>query len=194
MGRERELKYTAHSSEPPDLPRGWTLGRERAVAQILDTYLDHAATLSARGWALRRRETIGAPTRYTLKRDSHRVGALHQRDEIELVSEQVPPDIVDAIGSGLASELEVVLTLKQQRRGWPLHFDGRLVADLTVDRIEAGGAQWFELEIEFAASVSDAEALELAAILEEHLAHIPGFAPSRSSKVESAIAARGRGR
>ena len=58
MNRERELKYAAQSSEPPPLPHGWSLGPERSVAEIVDTYLDHAATLITRGWALRRRETL----------------------------------------------------------------------------------------------------------------------------------------
>ena len=42
------------SAEPPRLPHGWSLGPERSVAEIVDTYLDYAETLIKRGWALRR--------------------------------------------------------------------------------------------------------------------------------------------
>jgi inorganic triphosphatase YgiF len=189
MNRERELKYAAQSSEPPRLPRGWSLGPERAVAEIIDTYLDHAATLIKRGWALRRRETVGAPTRYTLKRNSQHVGAFHQRDEIELESDQIPAEIAHEIGPMLASELRQVVTMRQRRRSWPLLLNGSVVADLTTDEIQSGNARWIELEVEFVRSVSDADATTMATDLQTFFAGDETLTPSRRSKLEAAIAA-----
>jgi inorganic triphosphatase YgiF len=189
MNRERELKYAAQSSEPPRLPRGWSLGSERTVAELVDTYLDHAATLITRGWALRRRETVGAPTRYTLKRNAKQVGAFHLRDEIEQVSDQIPAEIVGEIGARLASELREVVTMRQRRRSWPLQLNGSVVADLTTDDIRSGSAQWTELEVEFVPSVSDADATEMATELQAFFAGDGTLTPSRQSKLEAAIAA-----
>ncbi|MFO0221284.1 MAG: hypothetical protein ACK51I_00230 [Chloroflexota bacterium] len=189
MNRERELKYTAQSSEPPRLPRGWSLGPERSVAEIVDTYLDHAATLITRGWALRRRETVSAPTRYTLKRNAQQVGAFHQRDEIEREGDQIPAEIVHEIGLQLASELHEVVTMRQRRRSWPLQLNGSVVADLTTDEIQSGNAQWRELEIEFVPSVSDADATEMATDLQAFFAGDETLTPSHQSKLEAAIAA-----
>jgi inorganic triphosphatase YgiF len=189
MNRERELKYAAQSTEPPTLPHGWSLGQERAAAEIVDTYLDHAATLSGRGWALRRRETVGAPTRYTLKRNAQQVGAFHQRDEIEREGDQVPAEIMQEIGAQLAAELREVVTMKQRRRSWPLELNGSVVADLTTDDIRSGSAHWTELEIEFVPSVSDAEATDMATELQAFFAGDETLTPSRQSKHEAAIAA-----
>ena len=189
MNRERELKYAAQSSAPPRLPRGWSLGPERAVAEIVDTYLDHAATLITRGWALRRRETVGAPTRYTLKRNAEQVGAFHQRDEIEQEGNQIPIEIVHEIGAQLASKLREVVTMRQRRRSWPLQLNGGVVADLTTDEIQSGSALWIELEVEFLASVNDATATELAETLQAFFAGDETLTPSRQSKLEAAIAA-----
>jgi inorganic triphosphatase YgiF len=189
MNRERELKYAAQSSEPPPLPHGWNLGPERSVAEIVDTYLDHAATLITRGWALRRRETVGAPTRYTLKRNAQQVGAFHQRDEIEREGDQIPAEIVHEIGTQLASELREIVTMRQRRRSWPLQLNGSVVADLTTDEIQSGNAHWTELEVEFVASVNDATATELAETLQAFFAGDETLTPSRQSKLEAAIAA-----
>ena len=117
MNRERELKYAAQSSEPPRLPRGWSLGPERSVAEIVDTYLDHAATLITRGWALRRRETVGAPTRYTLKRNAQQVGAFHQRDEIEREGDQIPAEIVLSYELGTAKPDPAIFAIATERAG-----------------------------------------------------------------------------
>ena len=189
MNRERELKYAAQSSEPPRLPRGWSLGPERTIAEIVDTYLDHAATLITRGWALRRRETVGAPTRYTLKRNAQQVGAFHQRDEIEREGDQIPAEIVHEIGAQLASELHEVVTMRQRRRSWPLQLNGSVVADLATDEIQSGTAQWTELEVEFVPSVSDADATEMATDLQAFFAGDEMLTPSHQSKLEAAIAA-----
>jgi hypothetical protein len=189
MNRERELKYAAQSSEPPRLPRGWSLGSERTVAEIVDTYLDHAATLITRGWALRRRETVGAPTRYTLKRNAQQVGAFHLRDEIEREGDQIPAEIVQEIGAQFASELREVVTMRQRRRSWPLQVHGSVVADLTTDDIQSDNAQWTELEVEFVSSVSDVDATEMATELQAFFAGDETLAPSRQSKLEAAIAA-----
>ena len=189
MNRERELKYTALTSETPRLPHGWSLGPERSVAEIVDTYLDYAETLIKRGWALRRRETVGAPTRYTLKRNAQQVGAFHQRDEIEQEGDQIPAEIMDEIGAQLASTLREVVTMRQRRRSWPLQLNGSVVADLTTDEIESGNAQWTELEVEFVPSVSDADATEMATELQAFFADDETLTPSRQSKLETAIAA-----
>ena len=189
MNRERELKYAAQSSEPPRLPRGWSLGPERSVAEIVDSYLDHAATLITRGWALRKRETVGAPTRYTLKRNAPQVGAFHQRDEIEQECDQIPAEIVHEIGAQLASKLDEVVTMRQRRRSWPLQLNGSVVADLTTDEIQSGNAQWTELEVEFVPSVSDGDATEMATELQAFFAGDETLTPSHQSKLETAIAA-----
>ena len=189
MNRERELKYAAQSSEPPRLPRGWSLGPERSVAEIVDTYLDHAAMLITRGWALRRRETVGAPTRYTLKRNAQQLGAFHQRDEIEREGDQIPAEIVHEIGAQLASVLHAVVTMRQRRRSWPLQLNGSVVADVTTDEIQSGNAQWRELEVEFVPSVSDADATEMATDLQAFFAGDETLRPSHQSKLETAIAA-----
>lgn len=189
MNRERELKYIARSSVPPLLPPGWSLGRESAVKEITDIYLDHTASLISRGWALRRRETAGAPTRYTLKRNATQTGAFHQRDEIERESDQIPVEIVHEIGVQLASELQEVVRLQQRRRSWSLHLDGSPVADLTMDEIWSGHTHWSELEVEFIPSINDGDATELAEILQEFFAQDETLTPSRQSKLESAIAA-----
>jgi len=189
MNRERELKYITRSSVPPLLPHGWSLSRESAVKEINDIYLDHAATLISRGWALRRRETVGAPTCYTLKRNATQTGAFHQRDEIERESDQIPNEIVHEIGAQFASELQEVVRIRQVRRSWSLHLDGSVVADLTMDEIWSGHTQWSELEVEFLPSINNEAATKLAEILQELFAHDKALTPSRHSKLETAIAA-----
>ena len=189
MGRERELKYVARSPEPPAIPAGWSLDQERGPVEILDTYLDHAAALITRGWALRRREAAGAPTRFTLKRSTQRTGAYVQRDELEIESVVIPPEIIREIGTQLASELRPVAQMQQRRRSWPLKRAGRLVADLTTDEIRSGGAAWCEMEIEFVPSLSDQTAEELAHELEAFFSSSDALSPSRQSKFEAAIAA-----
>ena len=190
MSRERELKYLTGTSEPPELPHGWIIGQERKIEQILDTYLDHDSALQARGWALRRRETAGAPTRYTLKRNTEQTGAFHQRDELEYVSAQIPAEIEREIGAPLAAQLRTLVEIRQRRRSWPLSVDGSEVGVLSTDEIESGLAHWIELEVEFSPSLSDVAASELAARLQEFFAGSEGLTPSPASKLATAIAAR----
>lgn len=189
MGEERELKYLARSAEPPALPAAWSLGAPQGPVEILDTYLDHAAALIARGWALRRRETAGAPTRYTLKRNARRNGAYLVRDELEVESEEIPVEIIREIGTQLASELHQVAQMQQRRRSWPVQREGRLVAHLTTDEIRSGGTAWCEMEVEFESSLSDQAAEEFARELEAHFRSNDTLTPSRRSKFEAAIAA-----
>jgi hypothetical protein len=89
----------------------------------------------------------------------------------------------------LASDLRSVAEMHQRRRSWPLQREGRLVADLTTDEIRSGGAEWCELEIEFAISLSDESAEELAHELEAFFRSNKALTPSRQSKFEAAIAA-----
>lgn len=189
MTQEQELKYISRSPTPPTLPLGWSLGAERKALEIVDTYLDHKATLIGRGWALRRREVAGEPTRVTLKRNPRRTGALHQRDELEIESDQLPNEIANLIGGDLASQLQEVVVLRQYRRSWPLMHNGRPVAELTFDEIRSGRSHWCEMEIEYTHNLPESSVQELTRELEDFFARNESLTPSERSKVERAIAA-----
>jgi len=197
--RERELKYLYALTQPPQLPEGWSLGEEAAPLALLDTYLDHAGLLNARGWSLRRREINGGETGYTLKRSAKTVGALHSREEVEAFAlnasaatnvEALPAEIsdliVDEFGAEPATQLQPTITLTQQRRTWPLMHTGVTVAICSIDQVQSASDAWSELEIEFLTSLGEEEVAQLAKELDDALRNEPGASPSTESKAERA--------
>ena len=197
--RERELKYLYALTQPPQLPEGWSLGEEAAPLTLLDTYLDHAGLLNARGWSLRRREINGGETGYTLKRSAKTVGALHSREEVEAFAlnasaatnvEALPAEIsdliVDEFGAEPATQLQPTITLTQQRRTWPLMHTGVTVAICSIDQVQSASDAWSELEIEFLTSLGEEEVAQLAKELDDALRNEPGASPSTESKAERA--------
>jgi len=197
--REKELKYLYALPQPPQLPEGWSLGEEAAPLTLLDTYLDHAGLLNARGWSLRRREINGGETGYTLKRSAKTVGALHSREEVEAFAlnasaatnvEALPAEIsdliVDEFGAEPATQLQPTITLTQQRRTWPLMHTGVTVAICSIDQVQSASDAWSELEIEFLTSLGEEEVAQLAKELDDALRNEPGASPSTESKAERA--------
>lgn len=197
--RERELKYLYALTQPPQLPEGWSLGEEAAPLTLLDTYLDHAGLLNARGWSLRRREINGGETGYTLKRSAKTVGALHSREEVEAFAlnasaatnvEALPAEIsdliVDEFGAEPAIQLQPTITLTQLRRTWPLMHTGVTVAICSIDQVQSASDAWSELEIEFLTSLGEEEVAQLAKELDDALRNEPGASPSTESKAERA--------
>ena len=197
--REKELKYLYALPQPPQLPEGWSLGEEAAPLTLLDTYLDHAGLLNARGWSLRRREINGGETGYTLKRSAKTVGALHSREEVEAFAlnasaatnvEALPAEISDLIadefGAEPAIQLQPTITLTQQRRTWPLMHKGVTVAICSIDQVQSASDAWSELEIEFLTSLGEEEVAQLAKELDDALRNEPGASPSTESKAERA--------
>ena len=197
--REKELKYLYALPQPPQLPEGWSLGEEAAPLTLLDTYLDHAGLLNARGWSLRRREINGGETGYTLKRSAKTVGALHSREEVEAFAlnasaatnvEALPAEIsdliVDEFGAEPATQLQPTITLTQQRRTWPLMHTGVTVAICSIDQVQSASDAWSELEIEFLTSLGEEEVAQLAKELDDALRDEPGVSPSTESKAERA--------
>ena len=188
-GVELELKYLSETAEPPELPSAWSLSTELERAEIRDTYLDVAGHIEGRGWLFRRREVVGSPARYTLKRGVRRSGALHERDEIELEASEpseIPARILQLLehefGVGIARTLQPTVTLHQVRRRWALLRGGTAVAELTIDAVRSEAKTWNELEVEF---LSGAEgALAMAQELQRSLDQIDGLTPSTQSKGE----------
>ncbi len=198
-GRERELKYLYAATRPPQLPEGWSLGAEAAPLALEDTYLDADGALAARGWGLRRRESVGGEMWYTLKRDATTSGALHHREEIEAVAlgeagdpegvalpAQIRSLIEREFGADVTAHLRPTITLTQQRRSWGLTRQGVSVADMTIDQVAAGGARWCELEIEFVASLSDDDVHRFSHELQDALQSNPQISISTESKGERA--------
>lgn len=196
---ERELKYLYALTQPPQLPEGWSLGEEAAPLTLQDTYLDHAGLLNARGWSLRRRAINGGETGYTLKRSARTVGALHNRDEVEVLarnasgaasSSALPTEISDLIvgefGSEFTTQLQPTITLTQQRRTWPLMHTGVTVAICSIDQVQSASDTWCELEIEFLTSLGEEEVAQRAKELDDALREEPGISPSTESKAERA--------
>jgi len=197
--RERELKYLYALTQPPQLPKGWSLGEEAAPLTLQDTYLDHAGFLNARGWSLRRRAINGGEIGYTLKRGARAVGALHNREEVEALarnasgaasSSALPAEIsdliVDEFGAELTAQLQPTVTLTQQRRTWSLMHTGVTVAILSIDQVQALSTAWSELEIEFLTSLGDGEVAQLAEALDHALRQNSAVSPSTESKAERA--------
>ena len=197
--REKELKYLYALPQPPQLPEGWSLGEEAAPLTLLDTYLDHAGLLNARGWSLRRRAINGGETGYTLKRGARTVGALHNREEVEAFAlnasaatnvEALPAEIsdliVDEFGAEPATQLQPTITLTQQRRTWPLMHTGVTVAICSIDQVQSASDVWSELEIELLTSLGEEEVAQLAKELDDALRNEPGASPSTESKAERA--------
>jgi len=197
--RERELKYLYALTQPPQLPEGWSLGEETAPLTLLDTYLDHAGLLNARGWSLRRRAINGGEAGYTLKRSAKTIGALHNREEVEVLARNasgaasasaLPAEISDLIvgefGAELTTQLQPTVTLTQQRRTWPLMHKGVTVAICSIDQVQSASDAWSELEIEFLTSLGEEEVAQLAKELDDALRNEPGASPSTESKAERA--------
>ena len=197
--RERELKYLYELTQPPQFPKGWSLGEEAAPLTLQDTYLDHAGILNARGWSLRRRAINGGEIGYTLKRGDRTVGALHNREEVEALarnasgaasSSALPAEIsdliVDEFGAELTTQLLPTVTLTQQRRTWSLMHTGITVAICSIDQVQSGSDAWCELEIEFFTSLGEEEVAQLAKEINDALRNEPGVSPSTESKADRA--------
>jgi inorganic triphosphatase YgiF len=169
--------------------------------EVQDRYLDsRQADLRAAGLVARIRTGAGAP-RLTVKSIARRgEGAVHRRLELEGETGAGDGDdphewpvsaararVLAAIGSDV---LVPVATLRQRRLQRDLAI-GATVIELSLDEVEvaaAGGGTdaWVELEAELRAGSDD----DLAA-LGRLLLRRPDLEPSKSSKLDRAMAAAG---
>lgn len=182
---------------------GFTLG-ERKVSRVLDTYLDTKdRSLMTAGMACRVRRQSDGQLLLTVKELGAATGAVHRRDELEL--------LLPAGESGLrwvfaarrwpegpirARVLQVVgrkrlirlATFRQRRMIRPVTRDGCMVALLSLDdvRVRAGGVveRFSELEIELTGTGAIGDLERLAACLEREW----GLCPDVRSKLERALA------
>lgn len=178
MATERELKFSRAEERVPSQAElapafegaGLELGAPRHVVQDDRYYDDARLSLSRAGLALRRRMVEGRVLA-ALKSAGAVEGALHQREEIELpvpdhatALEPWPETIGERVRTVTDPRgLVPVLELRTERVSFPVLRDGREVAQLAFDGVEArrpraGGSVHFdELEVEAAEAAPPAE-------------------------------------
>ncbi len=157
---------------------GFRLGKERKVA-IHDTYVDTLERkILAGGYACRfRQETEGV--RVTLKGIGGASGAIHKRQETEILlpalqlAEEWPAgplrEQVLQITSG--DQLLSLFELHQTRVIRPVRWQGQTIADLSLDdvHVAAGGTEqaYYELEVELNPQGSEEQLARIADCLRE---------------------------
>lgn len=161
---------------------------------VQDTYLDTPARqVLAAGYALRQRRQPDGIL-YTLKGLGGAGGAIHLREEVEvLASAESPPsnwppgparDLALRLVGALP--LDPLFSIKQMRVVRPVTREGRQVAEMSLDDVhaEAGGRQdrYFEVEVELKGGTLD----DLTA-LAECLRDEWKLAPQARSKFERAL-------
>ncbi len=174
--------------------------------QVHDTYLDtpdHAVL--AAGFALRQREQEGG-TLITVKGLGGAQGAVHRREELEILlpADQPPAKwpagpvrdwVLQTIGE---TPLSPLFALRQTRVVRQVTHGERAVAELSLDEVHAAVAHteqsYLELEVELAPQGTEDDLAALATHLQEAL----GLEPEPRSKFERALAllqsARSEGR
>ena len=182
---------------------GFTLG-ERTVSRVLDTYLDTKdRSLVAAGLACRVRRQGDGRLLLTVKEMGAASGAVHRREELELLLPAGEFDSKRVVAARAWPEspvrtrvLEVVgrkrlvrlATIRQRRMVRPVAQDGHTVALLSLDdvQVRAGGAveRFSGIEIELAGLGGDGDLERLATCLEQDW----GLRPDVRSKLERALA------
>jgi CHAD domain-containing protein len=182
---------------------GFTLG-ERKVSRVLDTYLDTKdRSLMTAGMACRVRRQGDGQLLLTLKELGAARGAVHRREEAELLlpgdepgskwiftARRWPEDPVRARVLEIAGRkrLTRLATLRQHRMIRPVTQDGQIVAFLSLDdvRVRGGGAveRFSEVEVELTGGGSAEDLEQLATCLEREW----GLPPAVRSKLERALA------
>jgi CHAD domain-containing protein len=182
---------------------GFRLG-ERKVLRVLDTYLDTKdRLLMGAGVACRVRRQDDGQVWLTLKEMGAAKGAVHRREELELL---LPADESGSRGAFpvrgwpespvRARVLQVVgrkrlirlATVRQRRTIRPVAQDGHTVALLSLDEVQvrAGGAveRFAEVEVELTGRGANGGLNRLASCLEREW----GLRPETRSKLERAVA------
>ncbi len=209
MAREIEAKFVIpDGSVSRRLKRlrrlaGFRLG-ERKVLRVLDTYLDTKdRLLMSAGMACRVRRQDDGQVWLTLKEMGAAKGAVHRREELELL---LPADESGSRGMFAARGwpegpvrtrvLQVVgrkrlirlATVRQRRTIRPVAQDGNTVALLSLDNVQvrAGGAveRFAEVEVELTGRGGNGGLNRLASCLEREW----GLRPETRSKLERAVA------
>lgn len=205
MATELELKFSTLADDFPSAPElksafsgsGFGLGQP-GLEIHRDRYFDDAVnSLRASGLALRRRtvedKVNGNRVLATLKSAGNVSGAAHEREELEvlLTGYTWPPDIFERVAPITDPHLlRVKLELATERRSYPVERDGKVIAMLAFDAVEAkyvSAAQsvtFSEAEIEAVGKTSLAE-LEAVAAIVDRAVHLT---PNSANKVERAEA------
>ena len=173
---------------------GFSLGKER-TDEIYDIYMDTTGrSILAGGYACRfRRETQG--TRITLKGLGEASGAIHKREEIEILLpepqpvEKWPPgplrERILQLTSGEA--LVPLFEINQTRHVRPVRKHGQTIANLSLDlvRVEAGNVKqtYRELEVELTSQGSEDQLARIADLLRNK----KGLQPEPASKFERGL-------
>ncbi len=168
----------------------------RQVKQVRDTYLDAAdRPILAAGYACRQREQEGGIL-ITLKGLGGAEGAVHRREELEiLLPAAAPPTewpagpvrerVLALIGQ---APLRPLFSLQQTRSVRQVKRGRQTMAELSLDdvRLTSEGAEqtYLELEVELAAQGSEEELATIVACLQEEW----GLEPEPRSKFERALA------
>ena len=166
------------------------------TARLRDTYLDtRDRRLLTAGWVCRRRQEDDAPL-ITVKQIAAARGAIHEREELEVVlAEDAPPRewsaspardrVLELIGD---EPLHALFELRQTRVRRNVLKGGAVIAEWSVDRVSARvGEEWLgfaELEIEL---TPQGTADDLANIVARVQAEW-GLAPESQSKFERVLA------
>jgi CHAD domain-containing protein len=164
---------------------------------VRDTYSDTAdRTILAAGYACRRRVQDDGVL-ITLKGLGGAEGAVHRRDELEiLLPEDLPPAewpdssvrdrVLQLTGK---TQLIPLLELQQKRTVRPMRKNRRLVAELSLDEVQLTVKDekqvYFELEAELTPRGTESDLTEVAAHLQEEW----GLTPEPRSKFERALEA-----
>ncbi len=174
---------------------GYVLSAPR-VMRVRDTYLDtRDRRLLAAGYACRRREQRNE-IRITLKQIQRANGAIHRREELEVVlSADAPPAewqasaardrVMQIVGDELLTPL---FALTQKRRVRQVTQGERYVAAMSVDDVHARAgrkrAAYAELEIELMPDGTDEDLAALVVCLQSEW----NLSPESRSKFERALA------
>jgi CHAD domain-containing protein len=167
--------------------------------QVHDTYLDTAdRAILAAGYACRQRVQAKG-TLITLKGLGGTEGAIHRREELEiLLSEALPPAewpeslvrerVLQLIGGG---QLAPLFELRQTRTVRPLRHNRQLVAEMSLDEVHLTVKDeehsYFELEVELAPRGTESLLAEIATHLQDEW----NLNPEPKSKFERALESLG---
>jgi CHAD domain-containing protein len=157
---------------------GFPLGKVRKV-EIQDTYMDtRERKILAEGFACRfRQEADGV--RVTLKGIGGASGAIHKREETEIVipglqmAEELPkgPLREQLLAMTGGDPLLPLFVLHQTRLIKTVRWQGQSIAELSLDEVHgiAGGREeaYYELEVELTSKGSEQQLIKIAGCLEE---------------------------
>jgi CHAD domain-containing protein len=174
---------------------GFPLGKGQTQA-VHDTYVDtRERKILSGGYVCRFRQESGG-VRLTLKEVSGRTGAIHKRQEMEMMLPVLQPpeewpagSLRDQVLQLTAGEpLHPLIELHQTRTVRAVRWQGQTIADLSLDevRISIGGPEelYYELEVELKSGGSEEQLADIA----EYLQQKWNLQPESLSKFERALA------